>query len=388
MSGGLDSSAIYSVAETLRRGHPERFPSLHGISCTYEDGTPPDEKAYVAEIERTHGVVIERLPSSPPGLLDDCTAAMWHIEAPFLDAQWNNSHAFLSSVQRRGAKVLLTGTWGDQFLFNQAYLMDLVAAGAWATIASHLRAYGHWCTDVPRREFVKSFCKSLLMHHAPKRLRSSVRYVRSRRRVSRGPGWYAPAFRNLVPYRTRSEEATSWGAFATSHARSLYREARSDYHVLCMEWNNKVAAMHGLEMAFPFLHRDLISFLMAIPGEVLQRNGVPKAILREAVRDVLPDAIADRTWKADFTAFVNEGLVRDYPRLLYLLGPDAVATRFGYSDADALCAELAHLKGRIRGRTNVVSRKLAGLVGLELWLRVFLGGESRGTEDILYARPA
>lgn len=388
VSGGLDSSAVYCVAETLRRADPGRFPRLQGISSTFEDGTPSDEKAYLSAIERTHGVSIERIPSNPSGLLDDCTAAVWHIEAPLLGAQWNNGHAFLTSVERRGAKVLLTGSWGDQFLFDPAYLMDLVAGGAWGTVARHLQSYGRWCTDVPRTEFVKGFFKSLLIEHAPKRLRSSIRYIRSRRRTSKGPGWYAPAFRNLALHRTRSEEAMAWGAFATAHARSLYREARSDYHVLCMEWNNKVAAMHGLDMAFPFLDRDLISFLMAIPGEVQHQDGVPKAILREAVRDILPDAIANRTWKADFTAFVNDGLVRDYPRLADLLASDAATIRLGYSDSDTLRAGLAHLRGRIQARSAVVGRKFADLIGLELWLRVFFNSAVNRTEDILYARPA
>jgi asparagine synthase (glutamine-hydrolysing) len=155
-----------------------------------------------------------------------------------------------------------------------------------------------------------------------------------------------------------------------------------------MEWNNKVAAMHGLEIAFPFLDRDLISFLMAIPGEVQHQHGVPKAILREAVRDILPDAIANRTWKADFTDFVNEGLVRDYPSLVSLLTSDAATIRLGYSDSDTLRAGLVHLRDRIQARSTLVSRKFADLIGLELWLRVFFTAESSGMEDFVYARPA
>ena len=93
-------------------------------------------------------------------------------------------------------------------------------------------------------------------------------------------------------------------ALPTAHARSLYEQVRSSRHVFCMEWDNKVAAMHGLEMAFPFLDRDLVSFLMRIPGELQTWQGVPKGLLREALRDVLPEAIAQRNWKADFTDFL------------------------------------------------------------------------------------
>lgn len=379
VSGGLDSSAIFCVAETLRRRRPNHFPDLHGLSYTFQDGVPSDEKAYLAEIERAYGVDIERVPS-PPGLLKDCAAAVRHIEAPSLDAQWNNTHAFLTSVERRGARVLLTGHWGDQFLFDRAYLMDLVARGAWAIIGGHLRGYGRWSTDVPRHEFVKSFLRTLLADRTPKRLRAWGRHVRRWRRGSRSPNWYAPSFQKLAHPRSRSKATAAWGPFATAHARSLYREARSGYHVQCMEWNNKVAAMHGLEMAFPFLDRDLISFLMAIPGEVQQQHGVPKAILREAVRGLVPDAIADRTWKADFTEFVNDGLIRDCSSIADLLRSDGMATQLGYTDASVLSQEVARVKGRIPGRTNVLSWKLTDLVGLELWLQVFFkhAGQENG----------
>ena len=43
-------------------------------------------------------------------------------------------------------------------------------------------------------------------------------------------------------------------------------EARSKYHIHCMEWNNKAGALNGITSAFPFLDRDLVQFLMAFPG--------------------------------------------------------------------------------------------------------------------------
>ena len=101
-----------------------------------------------------------------------------------------------------------------------------------------------------------------------------------------------------------------------------------------MELNNKVASIYGLESAYPFLDRDLVAFLMAIPGEVQTRNGVPKALLRAALHGVLPDAITLRRSKGDFTHLVNEAVVRHlreagiqlaYPRRVYqgLPQPDA-----------------------------------------------------------------
>ena len=64
------------------------------------------------------------------------------------------------------------------------------------------------------------------------------------------------------------------------------------------------------------LGSDLLGFLMAIPGEVQNQDGVPRALLREAMRGVLPEPVRQRTWKANFTAAVNQGLAATTAQVL------------------------------------------------------------------------
>jgi asparagine synthase (glutamine-hydrolysing) len=133
--------------------------------------------------------------------------------------------------------------------------------------------------------------------------------------------------------------------------------------------------MNGLDVAFPFLDRDLVEFLMGVPGELLARDGVPKALLREALRGVVPEQILQRTWKADFTEIVNEGTRRDYPRIVELLGPDPLAAQLGYVEADSLKRGLARARAEVEEATTcTASWSLTGLLALELWLREFFGG--------------
>jgi hypothetical protein len=135
--------------------------------------------------------------------------------------------------------------------------------------------------------------------------------------------------------------------------------------------------MHGMDIAFPFLDRDLIAFLMAIPGEVQSCGGVPKAILRRALRGVLPDAIASRASKADFTALVNAGVAADRDRLARTLGEDALVAKMGYVRRDWR-ADL--INGRTNGSASCdASWALADLASLELWLQEFFGASGRST---------
>lgn len=385
VSGGLDSSAIFCLTETLRQRAPDRYSPLLGISYTSTDGSPSDENAFVMEIERAYGVTIERVPMSV-GFLDGSRETVRHVEIPFLDEQGNNTQTFLKITRSLGARVLLTGHWGDQMLFDQAYLVDLFRHLAWGEISTHLKEFGRWYTEEGpnvSRYFKRCFLLDLIKYHVPDFLIPLLRRLRSMA-VRDAPDrlWYAEAFRSRIRCCT-SKQTLVRGSFATVHARSLYQEARSQHHVLCMEWNNKMAAMYGMDMAFPFLDRELVAFLMGIPGEMQTWKGVPKALLREAMRGILPDAIVRRTSKGDFTHVVNEAMEQEYPRLVHCLEEGMMAVRMGYVREEMIWEELARLKGRIRGPDCGVTWSLSDLLGIELWFQVFFGDKPAHTVAVL-----
>ena len=143
---------------------------------------------------------------------------------------------------------------------------------------------------------------------------------------------------------------------ATARARALYREVRSQYHDFGLDWNAKVAARYGFAQAFPFLDRDLVEFLIGVPGTVLARNGVPKALLRDSLRGTMPEAILRRRVKADFTEGLNRATRQDFAALVALLGPDPLAVQLGYLDADKLKRGLAAAGTALEhSETSVVS---------------------------------
>jgi len=374
ISGGLDSSSILCLGETLRRNGDSAVPPLVGLSYLSPAGSPSDEVEFLVQIEQQYGLAVERVPIRM-GLMDDCHEAMWHIEAPFLDSQWDTTRTFYRRARSLGARVMLTGHWADQVLFPQAYLIDLYRQLRWRDVGLHLREYGRWMTDVPASFFRKRFWLDLVKYHVPE---VSIPYLR-RLRAKRPPAWYSDSFCQHA-FRHLFNQPQLGAGLPTAHARSLYEEARSPYHVQCLEWNSKVAAMHGIDIAFPFLDRDLLTFLMSIPGEMQTWNGIPKALLRESMKGILPDAIVNRKWKADFTHLVNEGMEQDYPKLLDSLETGAAAIRWGYVNRPRLQNQLRALRGTIRGAaTGEVAWTLTDLLGLELWLQVFF--EQRTTHD-------
>jgi asparagine synthase (glutamine-hydrolysing) len=366
ISGGLDSSSILCLAERERRARPQTAPSLVGLSFLSPEGSPSDEKEFLVHIEHMYGLSIQRMPTAPGGIMTACQEALWHIEAPFLDQQWNTTHAFFQTARQLGARVILTGHWADQVLFPQGYLVDLFRRLAWRDIHSHLSEFGRWMTEADPRFFRQRFWLDLIKHHVPARLFPLLR----RLRTTPPPAWYADSFRRRALRHVPSQPVLGTH-LPTVHARSLYEEVRSSFQTRCMEWDNKVAAMHGCDIAFPFLDRDLIMFLMGIPGEIQTWKGVPKGLLREAMRGILPDAITDRTWKANFSHLVNDGMRQDYPQLVNCLGAESAAVRRGYLDRTTTDSLLQSYRQQLKNQTSEAAWALSDLLGLELWLQVF-----------------
>nr|UXE46010.1 asparagine synthetase [glutamine-hydrolyzing] 3 [uncultured bacterium] len=378
VSGGLDSSSIFCQAETLRRrgGTP---PRILGISYIGSQGTHADERRYLPDLERAFDATIERIPMEPLlGLVKDAEEQIQAIESPFLDYAWGVSRAVRLAAGAGGARSLLSGHWGDQMLFSSRYLVDLVKAFAWRTAYRHAREWERWFTLGEARSFQRRFWLDLVRDLTPDWLVPPLKWIRRRLfRAQRAKSWFSPAFLRQG-LRFANQPALSGSQFHSAQAKSLYVEARSKYHVQCMEWNNQIGARFGLDAAFPFLDRDLIAFLISIPGEIQNRNGVPRALLREAMRGILPETIRARTWKADFSTLVTDGISKDLEHIAGVLSPRSAAARMGYLRADHLGEEIARLTRGLERGNSLDSWDLADMFGLELWLQLFMG---QGTEQ-------
>ena len=366
LSGGLDSSSIFCTGLHLIRKGASPCPALYAVSHISETGTPSHEEAFVKDIEKEFGVQARRVPMLPLGLMQGrIREAAWHIETPILDSQWINSENLFREHQASGARVVLTGHWGDQFLFSQGYLVDFFRQLAWHKILGHILEFKNWLTDTNPRMFWQFFMFDLIRFQIPDWIRPVLRRLNRKKY----PDWFSKELRQRARLRHLNRKPVK-KEFPSVHARALYEEARRGHPVLSMEWENKVANMFGLEIAFPFLDRELLSFLAAIPGPVMSYQGVPKSILRKAMQGLMPQSIVERRWKADMSHLVNEGMQKDYPELIRQLKRGRIE-KYGYVDVAGLQNQIKKLEQGMSGDNCETAWLLTDLIGIELWLETF-----------------
>jgi asparagine synthase (glutamine-hydrolysing) len=378
LSGGLDSSAIFCQAETLRSQAPSRYPPLVGISFTTRDYACSHEEIFLEAIEQFYGVTVDRIPVGPMGYVDNLQQEVWYGETPFLE--WDVVHGMEDAARQRGARVLFFGLWGDEFLFgHNAYLVDLFRGLKWREIKEHLQEFKQWTSGIETDPtfYVRQFYSNLVKSHIPELILPWVRRLRSSLAPSKGSpwnlAWHSQASRKMALQRLSVKKPVNYKSFASANTKSLYKLTKGN--IIRMEWWKKMASWHGMELAIPFLDRDLVAFLLAIPGDMVVYRGVPKAILRFAMQGILPEAIRQRRSKGNYTPSATDGLDIVYPRIKELVQTGGMAVRGGFIRQGELAAEFEKQRKRLQKgdeSAGYAYRNLLYLWGLELWLRAFL----------------
>jgi asparagine synthase (glutamine-hydrolysing) len=80
-----------------------------------------------------------------------------------------------------------------------------------------------------------------------------------------------------------------------SYAQLLYTSLPRLLH-----WEDRSSMAHSIESRVPFLDFRLVEFVLGLPDEFKLAGGVTKRVMREGMRDVLPERVRLRVDKMGF----------------------------------------------------------------------------------------
>jgi len=370
VSGGVDSSAIFGQALALAR-HGASPRAIEGLSMVFPFDSPAHERPFLDEVERAFGVSVTKLPVGRMRILPHAERLIRAGEMPALE--WDARAQLVAAARARGCGVLLDGYFGDHLLFDRSYLIDLVRSGRWPTVRAHIRQFPQWMTEVDAPLFRRQFLSSAIRGLPPRWLFYAIKNRLSHRRAAAMSRWYTPPFVRRAVSRALDRRPPA-RRFVSYHAEQMYRLATSGHDRVQRARMAAVGVAHGVDIVHPFRDRELVAFVMAIPGDIVNRGGVPKALLREASTGIVPDVVRQRTSKADFTAANTEAFVGEFDAICALLTRDCASARAGIVDGAVLQDELRRYRSQLPlQRTAALTRRVTELLSVELWLRTFFG---------------
>ena len=366
LSGGVDSSAIAALMTKIR-GEP-----VQSFSVGYKEEAY-SELQYAEAVANHLGTEHHSIRVTWQEFLDALPRLIWHEDGPLA---WPSSVSlyFVARLAREHVRVVLTGEGSDETLAGYGRY-------AWTLWNRRLDRIFRVCVPATMRRFLReAMAESPLLTGGLRRKLQHTFLGRD------GASWASFYFDNFYSAFSEGDQAallsdrvptTPGVAYRQSLAywnksrgdilsRLLYTDIKT-YLVELLKKQDKMSMAASVESRVPFLDHCLVEFTAQIPASLKVRGLTSKYILKEAVRDLLPESILFRR-KMGFPTPWSHWLAGSHLNEVenILLDPGSISRQLFRQEA------LRTLFAQHRARYRDHADRLWRLLNLEIWQRVFL----------------
>jgi asparagine synthase (glutamine-hydrolysing) len=286
LSGGLDSSSVVCMADVLIKDRCVEATAIQPISHVPANAPESDERRFIATVEQRIGTKSRVL------MLDD------HQDIHDADADWATPLAahgiglsLIQHVRDHGGRLVLSGRVGDAVMGciadNSVAVFDDVADGRVMRAAAGVRRWSR----ATRKPFIEIGWQ--LVRERAAAAFSPIAMPPLNDAQQRGASLLTRRLRSLVD--ERPDPALAAAASAIRPSKRQLAKVLLGYS---SEARLSLPAMPlDITYTYPFVHRPLVEFVIAIPGEQLSAPGELRSLMRRSFRGLLPSRIVERTSK-------------------------------------------------------------------------------------------
>lgn len=342
MSGGVDSNALISIASRVY-GYDVHGFTIVNTDARYEEKDLVDHA--VAELGIRHTSVGLR----SAGFLDGLRALVRQHDAPVYTITYYVHWLLIESVRAHGYKISVSGTAADELFtgyydHHAFYLRQMHEDGA-----HYARSLANW------RAHIAPVVRNPLLQDPEVFLRNPQErghiYLDADQFAAHLHSPFLEAF---------FEEHFCDDLLRNRMLNELFHEATP----VILHEDDLNAMYHSVENRSPFLDRELFEFCFSIPTRHLIRDGAAKAVLRDAMRGIVPDRILDNRRKVGFNAPIHDLLdVNDASVRKWLLSDGEV---YEHVRRESIAAMLEH-----RHLPNSESKFLFNFLNCKMFLEEF-----------------
>jgi len=354
LSGGVDSSSIVCVADTLVAQTGSGAQGLDTVSY-YDDSEPNwNERPYFRKVEEQRGRTGLHLDVSSQRSLTSIFEPGPLRIAPASEGEPSLAHQKLHALlEERGHRVLLSGFGGDEVTGGvpvaTSELADLATRHRVRRLARQLKVWALY----KRRPWFHLLAETI-RRFLPLSLAGRPEYLRpapwldarfAQRHQSALAG-YQSRLRWFGPLPTFQENLSTLDGLRRQLAAGV------------------LPSRPAYERRYPYLDRDLLEFLFAVPREQLLRPGRRRSLMRRALAGAVPDEVLNRKRKAFAARRTFVQVSEQFDALLQTLDPMVLAS-LGIVDPIAFRQELE----KARVGLEILPIALLRTIGIEAWLR-------------------
>ena len=357
LSGGIDSSAITSRAHQLD-------PKVRSYTCIFDldsvaDDRIVDEREFSRAIAKDLGHEHIELELPQDDLFSSLIPTVSSLEEPRMGMAYVNYR--IAERVARDSKVVLSGCGGDEILGGYVARYSYLRDG----LASHkqtgrLARLTEWLAGNQKKLSETGNLLSVLYGFPIRPVEVEEAFTPS---FLRSAGDYRLED-SLTPLLAECPSKDPWDLL-------MYVDAKTYLQGLLMV-EDKLSMAHSLEARVPLLDNEVVDFALSCDWRILTDGTTGKMVFREAIRDWVPEIVADKP-KMGFgppDASWYRGRLR--PFVERLLSPDRIKARDVFQPAFVARALDEHMSGAANRLPLLWS-----LLSFEAWceLNDFYGGD-------------
>ncbi len=354
LSGGVDSSTVVALMTRLMSRRVQTF------SIGFEDrryNEAPDAALVARELGTDHTELI--LKPDADRLIEDVIRA---CDEPFADSSALPT-LLVSQLARRHVTVALSGDGGDELFGGYTRYADM--QGREELGSSFLRGtLGAVARQLPQATFGRNRLLDLSRSRRGRYTATVATPLRPEEGgVARADLSPASDFEDLLdPLFAQAGERD----FAT---QMMLVDIMSYLPGDILTKVDRMSMATSLEARVPLLGSDLVEFAVSVPSSLKMRDGTGKWLLREAVKDLVPDRVLQKP-KQGFAVPLGSWFRGELShRVDALLRKDSPI----YAFVDATAVRTLVMEHRLRRRDH--SSMVWRLMALDLWLGFLDAGE-------------
>lgn len=358
VSGGLDSSAIASLASRASQGE------FLGFTGKYSARDGYDESAYARELAEYAGFPLLEHDISDEDLGSCIREVVYHLDYPTAGPGALSQYV-VSGLAAQHRKVVLGGQGGDEVFggytrYLIAYFEQCIKAAIGGT-AGDGRFVVTYESIIPNLVSLRGY-EPLLQEFWRAGLFAEMdeRYFRliNRTRTLEGEIRWS-ALNDYSPFESFKQV---FGAENVGKQSYFDLMTHFDFKTLLpalLQVEDRVSMAHGLEARVPILDHPLVELAATIPADIKFEAGEMKRAFRTATRQWVPPSVYDRTDKMGFPT----------PFVAWAKGSGAEYVRDTLTSDRALARDLVDNRKVVDSldREGSYDRKLWGLLCLEVW---------------------
>jgi asparagine synthase (glutamine-hydrolysing) len=300
LSGGLDSTSITCAIDDQRRESGNTSEMLQGFHHTFSacwPGSMEDEESEIDALCARRGLANHKLYPTGSSVADLLPKVVYALEEPFETPIAAVQYMLMEQARARGVTVVLNGHGSDETLggypdrFVAPYLAGRLMGGHPLQALMEYRKFRHmgWTNNQVVGEmfdWVAATSKRRILESEQARLGELG--------ILPDPA----IFEHLACERSPVDTPTGLSRLN----RRLWSAFRQLIMPMWLRMEDRVSMAWSVESRLPFLDYRIVELAFSMPDDLKLRGGYTKYVLREAMKDRLPESITWNPVKRRFAA--------------------------------------------------------------------------------------